>query len=266
MSFARRGNQRLIRWAEGILLVLQGKCLADAIVLPVLKELIPEGIEYGTPILVEFEPDSLWYETSLTIAAQALRAGMKIEYHTFQHPPDQVKRALTRLGLDVKGFEDDGRLEVVDSYTVQIGLTLPEKSYTVSRSLKVSDWSIGISQKIKAGVPEAEKRWLHIDDNSTVLNRYNSEDALIDFWRIRNIPDDRATESATLHSLLRGVASESFTRQFEALHDGIIDFKSEEKAGEVQHSLRVRIMREKRFSSRWRRLAIVDNGEVTLAD
>ena len=35
------------------------------------------------------------------------------------------------------------------------------------------------------------------------------------------------------HSLVAGVYSEAFYRQFEALCDGIIDFKSQEQAGQM---------------------------------
>jgi KaiC/GvpD/RAD55 family RecA-like ATPase len=62
------------------------------------------------------------------------------------------------------------------------------------------------------------------------------------------------------------VASDAFYRQFESLADGIIEFKSEEKSGRIEHYVRVRAMRGKPYDSRWRTLQVLDNGEVKLAE
>lgn len=216
--------------------------------------------------MVEFEPDSIWYETSLTITAQAINEGIRVGYHTFRHIPNEVRHALSRLGLNAKNLEEKGRLEIIDSYTVQTGLGVPESDYPVSRSLKLSDWSIAFAQLIKTGFSEEDKGWLHIDDDTSVLNKYNSENSIIEFWRTRGIPQSRASESVSLNSLLKGAASESFYKQFEALCDGIVDLKSEEREGIIENSLRVRTIRGKKYDSKWHKLELGDNGEVAVAE
>jgi KaiC/GvpD/RAD55 family RecA-like ATPase len=239
-------------------------------VLPLLKQLIPEGINFGTNLLVEFPSDSLWYEASFTIAAQALRNDVRTEYHVFQHTPSDVRDALVRLGLDVERLEKNETLQVLDSYTVQTGVGVAESGRKkiardfVTSSMKVSDWSISGMKALKSGTIGTRKRGLHIDDNTLVLVRYNSEPAIIDFWRTRAISTSRVEENVAVYSILTGMTSDSFRSQFESLHDGIIDFKTEERADEVQHFVRVRILRGKRCDSRWRRITVQDNGEVTL--
>ncbi len=54
------------------------------ITIPLLEGMVNE-VPYGSKCLVEFEPQSLWYETSLTLAVQAVKKGILTDYHTFQH-------------------------------------------------------------------------------------------------------------------------------------------------------------------------------------
>lgn len=240
--------------------------LSATLAVPILKELIPDGIEYGTYVLVEFEPDSVWYETSLTIAAHAVREGVKTIYHTYRHLPDDVRRVLSRFGLDVRRLEEDGVFEIVDSFTIQTGIGVPETQYAVSRHLSLSDLSVSIAQVIKSDMPEEDKRWLHIFDDGSVLNKYNSENAIIDFIRTRAIPLSRIELGVQLNAILKGVASDSFYRQLESMAGGIVDFRSGESEGKVENYMRVRAMVGKAFDSRWHRLLLQENGEVALAD
>ena len=39
--------------------------------------MVPGGLSYGGHYVVEYDPDSPWYETSLTIAAEALIQGVR---------------------------------------------------------------------------------------------------------------------------------------------------------------------------------------------
>ncbi len=233
----------------------------------ILKDLIPEGIEYGMNMLIEFEPSSIWFETSLTVAADALTRGIKTAYHTWTRPPTKVREILAKLsGLDLKKLETEDMLRVPDNYTAQTGFSVSDPSLAkYVQPLKVSDLSIDSVQVIKAH-SEADKRWLHIDDNNTVLVQYNDEKSVIDYYRTRLIPQCKARELAAFHSLAVGVHSESFYRQFELSCDGIIDFKSEQRGDEIGHFARVRLLRGKSWNSRWRRLRLLNNGAVAMAD
>jgi KaiC/GvpD/RAD55 family RecA-like ATPase len=271
----------VLQWESGIVQVngpkyaitsVEACCLSARLTVPIVRELIPEGIEYGSTVLVEFRPDSLWYETSLTIAAQALRDGLKTAYHAFQQSPTVVRDSLSRLGLDVMKLEHEDLFRIIDSYTAQTGLEQPERQFTlghqpsVSHSVKLTDWSIDQAKYIKAGYPEDLKRWLHIDDNFSIMNRYNQENTILDWLRTRDILENRASEMIVLHSLLEGVGSESFRGQMEALHDIIVDFKSEEQPEKIEHYVRLRLIRGKRVDARWRKLSLLDNGEVSLVE
>ena len=159
--------------------------------IPILKQIVPGGFKYGQLLLVTYEPDSVWYETSLTIAALALKDGLRIEYHSYEHIPSEVRSSLAKLGLDVKKLEEEDRLRIHDSYTGQTGLGLPEtpaRSKVPVQPLKLSDSSIEFAQHIKAGIPESDRRLLHIDDNTSILLQYNDEKTVVNFIRTRMIP------------------------------------------------------------------------------
>ncbi len=109
---------------------------------------------------------------------------------------------------------------------------------------------------------EADKNRLHIDDNTSVLLHQNSEKDFIDFWLTQAMPSTRVLNLAVVHSVVTETYSPTFYRQYEALCDGIIDVRSREEAGKIEHFMRVRAMRGKQHDSRWRRLRLRANGEV----
>jgi KaiC/GvpD/RAD55 family RecA-like ATPase len=236
--------------------------------LPILNELVRGGFEYGQQLLVVYEPDSLWYEVSLTVAARSVMEGIRVEYHTYEHVPARIREAFTAFGLNVKKLEEEDSLRILDSYTVQTGLGPSEKSKSKipTQPLKLSDSSIDFAQQIKAGIPDSDRRWLHIDDNWGVMLQYNDEKSILTFSRTRMPIMVKARETTFITPIMSGIASEAFYRQFAAVFDGIIDFKSEEVSGQVEHFVRVRLMRQRKYDSRWHKLQLMDSREVALAD
>jgi class 3 adenylate cyclase len=241
------------------------------LVLPFLKEVLPSGLTYGANYLVEFEADSLWYETSLSLAADALRSGIKTDYHSFAHMPKDIRQGLKNLDVDIEKLEADDTFRIWDSYTVQTRLGHAEKigkafprERTDIRSMKIEDWDIGTVKDIREETSEVDRLRLHIDDNTSRLIEYNDEKAFLDHWRTLSLPYVRKFELAALHSVVRGLYSDSFYKQFESFCDGIIDFKSNEDSGKINHYMRIRVMRGKNYDSKWRLLQLMDNGGVRL--
>jgi hypothetical protein len=238
--------------------------------LPILGELAQGAFDYRRIFLVEFEPQSLWYETSFTIAASALKREIRTEYHTYTHFPDEIRQSLARYALNVKALEEKKTLHILDSYTVQTGLGAPETPLSkaqkvMGESVKVSDWSIADAQTMKMP-SEEDTGWLHVDDNVSALANYNDEKAILNYWRMRMVPGARRPQMAFLNALLTKTHSDSFYQQFEALSDGILDFRSKEDGTRLVQEARVRVVRGKACDTRWRRLNLLENGEVAVVD
>jgi KaiC/GvpD/RAD55 family RecA-like ATPase len=241
---------------------------------PILDQLAPKGFFYGGMYVVEFEPDSLWYELSLTIAAHAVKSGTKTEYHVFQHYSREAADAFSRLGVDVERSMRDGLLRIVDSYSQTVAHEEERKRAAASdpllKSTQTTPLDMAESAKhwvelFKAGFPEEEKRWLHIDDNTTIFLQYNDEKTTVDTWRTAFAPYSiRAPERAALYAFVKGVASDGFYAKFEALVDGIIDLKAREDEGRMEHYIRIRNLKGKVFDSTWHRIQVSESGEVTM--
>jgi KaiC/GvpD/RAD55 family RecA-like ATPase len=240
---------------------------------PIFSEIVPGGFRHGANYLVEFEPDSLWYETSLTIAAQAVKAGVRTRYHTFMHIPVEVREALQTLGADLKKMEKEDKFRLIDSYTSLTGLPIqPEHGTWGAGRLPTSlndpsyleKYAANIVTLLKEGVPETDKKWLRIDDNTSIFNRYFTEQDVLNIFQTRVFQLTRLLEVSAFHSVVAGVWSDSFYKQFEAQCDGVIDFEAEEDEGQLQNYVRVRSIRGKSCDSRWKHLRLENNGEVVL--
>jgi KaiC/GvpD/RAD55 family RecA-like ATPase len=243
--------------------------LIEGLDLEILGELAPGAFHYGMTCLIEFEPNSLWHEASLTIASEALKHGVKIEYHVFQSSPADIRSKLRRMGVDPENFEEKGSLRIIDNYTP----TTPLKSSTKrrseellsGRSPKLEQWNRAIRDKIREGFDPSEQKWLHIDDNEAILLEYNTEEYVTNGWRTIFLPMVKARQLLTLQALTTGTASDSFYRKREALADAVIDFKNGEEQGKVSHFIRLRTLRGATFDSSWRRLEHSEAGRVRLS-
>jgi KaiC/GvpD/RAD55 family RecA-like ATPase len=223
--------------------------------------------------LVEFDPDSLWYETSLTISAQALKAGVQTQYHTFMHIPAEIRQALQKLVGNLKELESEDRFRLIDSYTSLTGLPIqpePVRSFSASTRAAINDptwlkkYTEAIVGLLKDGANKRDKGWLHIDDNTSIYNRYFKEEDVLSIFQTRVFQLTRILDLSVFHSVVAGVWSESFYKQFEAQCDGVIDFKTEEDRGRLENFVRIRSIRGRSCDSRWRRLQVTGTGEVVV--
>ena len=240
--------------------------------IPLIEDLTKGPIPPGSNILVEFDPTSQWYNASLTIAAGWIRSGGVASYNVFDHAPEDARSHLKRLRLDVETLEREEKLRIIDWYSIQLGQKSKEKY--ANNSLKVADHSIIVRKQLLAasGSPYLGSEYPHLDpdvlrisdDEPGILLRFNDEKSYIDYWRIREIPLAAATKSTLVVGTIKGVYSEYVYKSLEASADGVIDFKLEEESGEARNFMRIRSMRSVGYDSRWHRLKIGNNLEVTL--
>ncbi len=249
--------------------------MPNALYVPILDDLAPQGFFYGGHYVVEFDSDSLWYETSLTIAALALKRGIKTAYHVFQHYPSEAITAFAKLGVDAERMEKEGLLSIWDSYSATVKYEQQKEAMekekgnlwqsNLDNPLDIEKSAKGWSEAFNKGYTEDEKYWLHIDDNTAIFLQYNDEKVFNDAWRTALVPFAiRGSKSPHFLALVKGVASDGFYTKFEASCDGIIDLKAEEEGGQISNYIRIRVLRGKTFDSRWHRIEISSSGEVKL--
>jgi class 3 adenylate cyclase len=232
--------------------------------IPLLSALIGGPAEFGTIVLVEFQPNSLWFESAVTIVAQALKAGVRADFHTFQHPPGDARRELEAQGIPVRLREADRSLRIIDSYTIQTGLGEPEPSEPygfAARSLRMADWKAASHQILDDPV---ERRVVHLDENNSVLSDHNTEEEITDFFRTRAYEGARRNELLFVHSLVAGVHSDRFYRSLETVADIVVDFAAQEEGGRLAQMVRARKVRGRGTDSRWRALSVLPGGEVAI--
>ena len=243
--------------------------MARGIDLEILGELAPGAFHYGMTCVVEFESHSLWHETSLTIAAEALGKGVKTEYHVFEHTPAEIRAALKGMGVAVEKFEERGLFRIMDTYTPTTPLA-PRREGRAEPLLSgmapnVNRWERTIRERLRRGFGEEEKNWLHIDDNEAILLQFNDEEYVAKGWRTTFVPMAKARELLVLHALVTGVASDSFYRKKENTADAIVDIKTQEEGRKLETYIRLRALRGATFDSRWRRIELDGTGRVRLS-
>ncbi|HEY1198735.1 MAG TPA: adenylate/guanylate cyclase domain-containing protein [Thermoplasmata archaeon] len=244
--------------------------MSAKVVVPLLEAMVPQGLRVGGNYLVEFEPGSPWYEASITIAARAVQSGLKTEYHSFHQKIVDVKEALEELGLSVDVETKRGRLRLIDSYTPEAGKvrTGPrgKVGFLSDRAPHVGRWQKAIRKQIADGIEEPDKKWLHIDDNTSLLLQFTDEESMLNGWRTVFIPWGRARELITINGFVKRVASEAFYRKNESLYDGVFDMVTTEKEGRLEHHIRARMVRGESIDSGWKPVRLRPRGEVVIGE
>jgi len=232
--------------------------------IPLIEDLTKGPVPPGSNILVEFDPASQWLNASLTIAAGWVKDGGSVSYIANSQSPDDIRSQLRRLGLAVEALERTDRLWITDLYSASTGQKSKER-FAVE-SLKAADLSIWIGREAMGDSPAPE--FLVIADNASILDRSNAERNWVELYLTRPIPMAKPRKITQLMGFMGGTHSTWAYKQLEVAVDGIIDFKLEEVADKVGEQaatiMRVRSMREVPFDSRWRRLKIGENFEVSL--
>lgn len=157
-------------------------------------------------------------------------------------------------------MEKNDRLRIYDYYTSTLGQKSKEKY--APPSLKVADLSIWIARGAMLGAPSPDV--LVISENISVLDRFNDERTWVEFNLARVIPARKLRKITGIRGFLADVHSKWVYSNLEAAADEIIDFKLDDAGDETKPLMRIRSMRNIGFDSRWHRLRIGENLQVTL--
>ena len=249
---------------------------------PLLSQLVPDGLEPGTVFTVEFDPDSQWLAVATTIAAKYLQASGRVSCVSVTRSPENVRKHLAKLGVNVAEAIKEQRLTVDDWYSATLsGGRIPgdfEKATFAEpieggervRSLKISELSVEWLRLAKEGPRSYDiaESWppgaLTIVDSHSPLLRFNDENAYLEFVTTRAYPNERRARRIRIGGIVRGVQSDSFYRRLEDASDGIIDLRVVERDDEAKNVLRLRSLKGQPHDARWHEIEIKPNGEANL--
>ena len=228
--------------------------------IPLIEDLMMDPVPAGSVLMVEFDPTSLWYAASVTIAAGWLKTGGIVTYSVNGQTPDSIRAQFRRLGFDVETLEKDERLVIFDGYTITLGRRSKEKY--AAQSLKAGDLSITYSREVMQAGPVPEL--LTIVDTVSSLARFNDDRAWVEFLLTRGIPSASLTKSTTIAGIIQGLHPDSVYKQLEAAVDGVVDFKLDEATNPPTNLMRIKSVRNIGFDGRWHQLKKGENSEVIL--
>lgn len=251
---------------------------------PLVGQLIPDGVKPGTIFVVEYDPESQWLAVATTITAHFLLANGRVNYMTALRSPEDVRYQLDALGVDAPAAEKDNRLLVDDWFSatltggrlesaeLQTGLFEPIQGGVRVRSLKIADLSIAWLKDAKQGFQpyDVVETWppgtLAIEQSDSEILRFNEENAFVEWMRTRVVPNERRAKRIHLAGFVLGIHSESLYKRMENSCDGVIDIRVMERGEEAKNLLRVRSLKGQPHDSRWHEIEIKPNGEAILAN
>lgn len=236
--------------------------------IPLIEDLTTGPIPTGSILMAEYDPASNWYAACSTIAAGWITTGGRVHYNLGTRLPNQLRSTLKQLGLDTEQIEKNEKLIILDWYVATLAGQKSREKYAFD-TLKVGDLSIRFLKAAKGeagtGIPSPlSPNVLRIMDDISFLARFNDEKSLVEFLLARFIPEAWKGSGVFMGGVMRGVNSDWFYRQLEAQVDGIIDFRLEEAGEELTNLMRIRSMRNVGFDSRWHKLKVGENFQVTI--
>jgi len=250
--------------------------------LPLLAKLVPDGVQHGTILAVEFDPESHWFAVAVTIAAAYVKEGFQVGYDSQARPREAVIRDFESLGLNVWQYVKSGSLWIDDWYSATLSGGRIESSGAQSgplfepieggvrlRSLKVADMSLEWSKQMKGEIDYSDEERtppgsLIVAESISPSLRFNDEKAYLEWVETRVGPNSRNSGWISLVGIASGVHSDLFYRRMENALDGVIEVRVLERNDEAKNFLRIRGLKGKRYDARWHEIQIKRNGEAVL--
>lgn len=254
--------------------------LVQRVRIPLVDPFVPGGVKTGTVLIAEYDPESQWVSVITTIAAEYLKAKGRVGYMIFTRTPEDFKRDLAGLRIDVESVEREQRLQVYDWYSASLSggrtqrgeLAVIEKipDGILVRSIKMADLSVQWLKDTKYG-PQLEdviETWppgaLAIGEAVSALLRFNNENDVLEWIETRVIPVERRAQRVAIWGFVRGIHSEAFYKRLEAMCGGVIDLRVMEHGESVKNFLRVRSLKGQPCDSRWHEVQVSANAEATI--
>ncbi len=235
----------------------------EAVCVPFLKPLFPEGVERGKAIGAFFAPAAEWRLIVTAIVASRLKVGLRSGIVTTTRFPKEICNDMVRFEVDVNSAFSTGLCRIADWYTCVTGRLPAKPPEDMATSLRVADLGV-ISAKqwnIGQGInPEANPEYIEfaLFDNLTRLFSYNDEISCIKFLNT-TLARMKQDMRISIYGFATQVLDKKTYADLESMCDGIIDVRTIEVEDAEQTVVRVRSFPEVRHTKGWHAISVQGN-------
>jgi KaiC/GvpD/RAD55 family RecA-like ATPase len=181
-------------------------------------------------------------------------------YVTTNETPEEIKASMKTFGLDIKKYEKNGMIRIVDGCSWKLGRA-SSSEYAVDSQ---QNYLTSISIKIKKARQNLKNTRLVLDSVSE-LTALSDKNAVLKFLQVLTARI-RLDGGKSIFTIASGAHDDHFLNQVRLIFDGILEMRIDDSGKEIKRLLRIFSLKGTRHKTTWTPFEITDKGIVVRSD